>query len=105
MDEKLLVLDNNSPHRAAMAKQFCKAEGIKLVYLPPYSPDLSPLDCNLFGVVKGQYDRLFPGATKDWNERSKLFVQLLKNAQAVPHVSGWRAKLEAVVIAGGHKVH
>lgn len=40
----IIILDNFSSHRARDTIQ-CAAEcGIELVYLPPYSPDLNPLE-------------------------------------------------------------
>jgi transposase len=40
----VLVLDNLSAHKAAAAREAVEACGAKLVFLPPYSPDLSPLE-------------------------------------------------------------
>jgi len=40
----VVILDNFRSHRAKKTEQ-CAAEcGIELVYLPPYSPDLNPLE-------------------------------------------------------------
>lgn len=40
----ILVLDNFSSHRSALVQEEAKRMGIKLVYLPPYSPDLNPIE-------------------------------------------------------------
>jgi transposase len=37
-------MDNASFHRTESIKQMCFAAGVKLVYLPPYSPDLNPIE-------------------------------------------------------------
>jgi transposase len=36
-------MDNASFHRLGGIEQICSEAGIKLVYLPPYSPDLNPI--------------------------------------------------------------
>ena len=40
----VVVLDNLSTHKAAGVREAIEAVGARLVYLPPYSPDLNPLE-------------------------------------------------------------
>ena len=40
----VIVLDNYSSHRAAKVKERAQELGIYLVHLPPYSPDLNPIE-------------------------------------------------------------
>lgn len=42
--EIVIILDNFSSHRAKDTIEFAKSIGIKLVFLPPYSPDLNPIE-------------------------------------------------------------
>jgi transposase len=42
--KSVLVMDNASFHRSAKIEQLCIAAGVKLLYLPPYSPDLNPIE-------------------------------------------------------------
>lgn len=42
--KSILVIDNTSFYRAARVQQLCSKAGVKLVYLPPYSPDLNPIE-------------------------------------------------------------
>ena len=37
-------MDNTSFYRTEWIKQLCYEVGVKLVYLPPYSPDLNPIE-------------------------------------------------------------
>lgn len=39
----VLVMDNASFHHSERIEQMCLDMGVKLVYLPPYSPDLNPI--------------------------------------------------------------
>jgi transposase len=40
----VLIWDNATIHNAAKVKQLCKDAGVRLVFLPPYSPDLNPIE-------------------------------------------------------------
>lgn len=40
----IVVMDNLSVHKVAGIKQAIQAAGASLIYLPPYSPDLSPIE-------------------------------------------------------------
>jgi putative transposase len=40
----IAILDNFPSHRADMVKKRAEELGIYLVYLPPYSPDLNPIE-------------------------------------------------------------
>lgn len=42
--KSVLVMDNASFHHSDRIKQMCSEAGVKLVYLPPYSPDLNPIE-------------------------------------------------------------
>lgn len=37
-------MDNASFHRTEQVEQLCRDAGVKLLYLPPYSPDLNPIE-------------------------------------------------------------
>jgi transposase len=40
----MLILDNYSTHKARLVRETARLLGITLVYLPPYSPDLNPIE-------------------------------------------------------------
>ena len=40
----IVVLDNLSAHKAAGVQEAVEARGARLIYLPPYSPDLNPIE-------------------------------------------------------------
>jgi Transposase and inactivated derivatives len=37
-------MDNASFHHSGQIETMCSEAGVKLVYLPPYSPDLNPIE-------------------------------------------------------------
>ncbi|ODM18801.1 hypothetical protein SI65_05418 [Aspergillus cristatus] len=43
-EKSVLVMDNASFHHSKRIEQLCSGKGVKLVYLPPYSPDLNPVE-------------------------------------------------------------
>jgi transposase len=40
----IVVLDNLGAHKVAGVRQAIEAAGAQLLYLPPYSPDLNPIE-------------------------------------------------------------
>jgi transposase len=42
--KSVLVMDNASFHHTERITQMCYDAGVKLLYLPPYSPDLNPIE-------------------------------------------------------------
>lgn len=47
----MVVLDNASFHKSAQTKELIEQHGAKLLFLPPYSPDLNPIEHD-FGALK-----------------------------------------------------
>lgn len=47
----VLVMDNASFHHSEEIYQLCHDAGVKLQYLPPYSPDYNPIEA-FFGMMK-----------------------------------------------------
>jgi transposase len=54
--KSVLVMDNASFHHAERIEQMCHDAGVKLVYLPPYSPDLNPIE-EFFAELKALIKR------------------------------------------------
>ena len=45
-------MDNLSAHKGSRVREIIESAGCELVYLPPYSPDLNPIE-EAFSKVKG----------------------------------------------------
>lgn len=41
---QVVILDNASFHKSAKSKRLLEEAGCKLMFLPPYSPDLNPIE-------------------------------------------------------------
>jgi transposase len=53
----IVVLDNLSAHKGAATERAIRARGAHLAYLPPYSPDLNPIE-KLFAKLKAGLRRV-----------------------------------------------
>lgn len=71
----LVILDNLSSHKAVAAAEAIEAAGASLVYLPPYSPDLNPIE-NIFSKVKQLIRKLRP---RCWDEIVEAVKSALQN--------------------------
>jgi transposase len=60
----VLVMDNATFHCSDKLKELCEAAGVKLLYLPPYSPDFNPIE-EFFAELKAYIK-------KHWNEYKGL---------------------------------
>ena len=49
---KVVVMDNLSSHKVNRVRELIEGRVCKLLYLPPYSPDLNPIE-EAFSKVKG----------------------------------------------------
>jgi len=71
----IIVLDNFSTHHSALVKEIAREENVELVYLPPYSPDLNPIEF-IWKTVKRAVSRDFVNSlsglreiiTRTWEE-------------------------------------
>lgn len=49
--KSVLIMDNASFHHSERLQRMCDSAGVVLLYLPPYSPDLNPIE-EFFGELK-----------------------------------------------------
>ena len=54
----VIILDNFSSHRAKLVQEFALNNKICLVYLPPYSPDLNPIE-QIWRAIKREISETF----------------------------------------------
>ncbi len=50
--DQIVVMDNLSAHKGSRVRELIEERGCELLYLPPYSPDLNPIE-EAFSKVKG----------------------------------------------------
>jgi transposase len=49
---QVVVMDNLSSHKGSRVRELIEQRGCELIYLPPYSPDLNPIE-EAFAKIKG----------------------------------------------------
>ncbi|MBI5332174.1 MAG: transposase [Candidatus Aenigmarchaeota archaeon] len=57
----LIVLDNNNSHKGKLIKEFAvrKMKTLKLIFLPPYSPELNPMELRVKESKKALSNKLY----------------------------------------------
>jgi transposase len=62
----ILVMDNAAIHHGGRIAEICDDADVLLFYLPPYSPDLNPIE-KVFSVLKSQLKRheILTGTAED----------------------------------------
>jgi len=72
----LVVMDNLSSHKRLRTRQLIEAAGAAVLFLPPYSPDLNPIE-NVFAKVKNSL-RSLACRTKEalWNSMQSVLDQI-----------------------------
>jgi transposase len=72
--KSVLVMDNASFHRTERIEQMCQDAGVKLIYLPPYSPDLNPIE-EFFAELKEFIKRNWQVYEADPNQGFDEFLE------------------------------
>jgi transposase len=79
---QIVVLDNLSVHKAASIREAIAARGCALLFLPPYSPDSTPIE-QAFSKVKGLLRRLGARVRDALLEAIRLAVDAITREDAV----------------------
>jgi transposase len=70
----VLIMDNASFHHSEHIEQMCDDAGVKLVYLPPYSPDLNPIE-EFFAELKSFIKRNWEVYERNAEEDFSAFLE------------------------------
>lgn len=81
---EIVVLDNLSSHKSPEVRELIEAAGAQLWFLPPYSPDLNPIE-KMWSKVKAILRRLKPRTTEEIHDAVR---QALKEITA-SDARGW----------------
>jgi transposase len=72
--KSVLVMDNASFHHTDRIRQICTGAGVKLIYLPPYSPDLNPIE-EFFAELKAFIKRNWQFYEESPEQRFDAFLE------------------------------
>lgn len=54
---QVVIMDNYSIHKSAKTQELIESVGCKVLFLPPYSPDLNPIE-NTWAVIKSRIKKI-----------------------------------------------
>jgi transposase len=75
----IVILDNLSSHKVAGVREAIAATGAAVLYLPPYSPDLNPIE-KLFAKIKALLRKAAKRSVDElWQEIGRLLDTLTPN--------------------------
>src|SRR5689334_12880670 len=66
-----VIMDNVKFHLQARIRETIESTGAKVIFLPPYSPDLNPIE-NMWSKVKNTLRRLAPRTTRSFKKSIKV---------------------------------
>lgn len=94
----VLVMDNATWHHSEELQQICDNAGVKLLYLPPYSPDFNPIE-EFFSVLKSFIKRY-------WRRNKDMIEMDFKSylGWCVDKVGSHRCIAEAHFRHAGHRI-
>jgi transposase len=72
--KSVLVIDNASFYRSDRIEEMCTEAGVKLVYLPPFSPDLNPIE-EFFSELKAFIRRNWERYEENPEEGFQTFLE------------------------------
>jgi transposase len=82
----LVIMDNLSSHKRAGVKEAIESVGAELMYLPPYSPDLNPIEL-AFSKLK---TLLRKAAARTTDELEKAIVKIIDQFQTQECINYFR---------------
>ncbi len=89
---QIVIMDNLSAHKTDRVRELVEQRGCELLYLPPYSPDLNPIE-EAFSKLKGFLRKAVLEAVRRWGWRSRRSAaKTLEASSSMP--DGWWEELE-----------
>jgi hypothetical protein len=76
--KSVLVMDNASFHHTERIEQMCYDAGVKLAYLPPYSPDFNPIE-EFFAELKAFIKRNWQNYEENPEQGFDAFLRVIFN--------------------------
>lgn len=102
-----LLMDRDPSHSAKLFQACAKRNTMRIMFLPPKSPDLDPLDYGVFGRVKQLWEQsCFTGRASQrpsWDRACQLLIQMMEAIDPTPHITALPGRIKRCIAAeGGH---
>lgn len=75
----IVIMDNLGSHKSAAVRQIIKAAGARLWFLPPYSPDLNPIEQTFAKIKHGMRCAQKRSVPDTWRHVGKLLEGIQPN--------------------------
>ena len=68
---KIVIMDNVGFHKVVGVREAIEESGARLLFLPPYSPDLSPIE-NMWSKIKSSLKKLAPRTRSQFRKAIRI---------------------------------
>ncbi|MGL4635312.1 MAG: IS630 family transposase [Beijerinckiaceae bacterium] len=82
----VVVLDNLGSHKGKAVRQMVRAAGARLFFLPPYSPDLNPIE-QLFSKIKHAMRKAMGRSVEAIQHALKVILQAIPKHECVNYIA------------------
>lgn len=72
----MVILDNLSSHKGVRTRMLVEAKGATVVYLPPYSPDLNPIEMGFSKLKQLMRSAEHRSKEKLWSDMQRMLDQI-----------------------------
>lgn len=86
--DDIVILNNLGSHKGQMARRAIRAVGTHLLFLPPYSPNLNPID-KLFAKLKHLIRKAAPRTVEDTWRKVGDVLDVFKPYECANYLAGY----------------
>lgn len=87
----IIILDNAKIHKAKIVQEYCQENQIILVYLPPYSPNLNPIEF-MWKDLKKRLSEYYQENVDNLKIIGQVISQELLESRQLSYTAKWREK-------------
>lgn len=80
----IVLMDNVNFHKSEFVRQYIEERGAKLWFLPPYSPDFSPIE-NMWSKIKSILRKLAPRTEQQFKKAISIAFESITQSDII----GW----------------
>lgn len=78
----IVIMDNIKFHLQVRIREAVESTGAKIIFLPPYSPDLNPIE-NMWSKVKNTLRKLAPRTTINFKKSIKVAFEAITKSDLI----------------------
>jgi transposase len=95
----IVIMDNVKFHLQASVAAAVESKGAKVIFLPPYSPDFSPIE-NMWSKIKNTLRKLAPRTLKEFKKSIQIAFKQISESDLVNWFKhcGYRGGLDRILL-------